>query len=234
MRYWFTWKGTDCRDKGVRLTEMPQIIRPQERVTHVTIPGRAGELTMTEDSDIYESYIQTIPLVIDSAANVKAVEEWLRGTGDVSFCCEPELQQSARVINAVQFSKHSRNSTWWEAEVQFYCDPMKSAVETEDEITVTESGETITNLGDVASRPLIRIIGSGSITIRAGGRRIALTDVESGWEIDSDLEWVMDENGNPLTGVYTGEFPRLSRGSKTIQFTGDVTRLEITPRWRYI
>ena len=234
MRYWFTWKGTNSRDMGIRLREMPQIVRPEERVTHVTIPGRAGELTVTEGSDIYESYIQTIPLIVDSAAHVKTAEEWLRGSGAVCFCCEPTLQQDARVINAVTFTKHSRNSTWWEADVQFYCDPYKSLVETESVINVTESGTTITNPGDIASRPLIKITGSGNITIRAGGRQINLTGVESGWQVDSDLEWVMNAQGNPLASVYTGEFPRLNTGSKIIQFTGSVTKLEVTPRWRYI
>lgn len=234
MRYWFEWNGTDCRTKGIRLQEMPQIVRPEERVTHVTIPGRSGELTVTEDADVYESYIQTIPVIVDSKAHVKDAEDWLRGSGSVTFSCEPTRKQNARVINAVTFKKHSRNSSWWEAEVQFYCSPMKEAVETESAIEVTESGTTVTNPGDVTSRPLITITGSGNITIRAGGRQINLTGVESGWQVDSDLEWVLDGQGNPKTGVYTGEFPRLNKGAKIIQFTGSVTKLTITPRWRYI
>ena len=74
MKYSFTWKGTSSSTKGIKLQEMPPIIRPQERVEHVTIPGRPGDVTLTEGDDIYESYIQTIPLIVDSAANVSEAE----------------------------------------------------------------------------------------------------------------------------------------------------------------
>ena len=234
MHYYFIWNGTNSTNMGIRLQSMPQVVRPEERVSHVTIPGRAGELTLTEGSNIFESYIQTVPIVVDSLAHVKAAETWLKGSGTVTFCCEPERKQNARIINAVTFQKHSRNSSWWEAEVQFYCDPLKEAATTEEDIEITSSGTTVTNPGDVIARPLIVITGSGAITIRAGGQQISLTGVESGWQVDSDLEWVMDAQGNPLAGVYTGEFPLLGTGTKAVQFTGSVTKLTITPRWRYI
>ena len=125
MKYWFEWNGVDCRTKGIRLQSMPEIQRPEERVSHVVIPGRAGELTQTEGADIYNSYIQTIPLIIDNAADVSAAEKWLRGDGYVTFSSQQNLKQRARVINAVTFTKHSRNSSWWEGQVQFYCEPLK-------------------------------------------------------------------------------------------------------------
>lgn len=234
MRYWFEWNGESSAEKGIRLKEMPQIVRPEERVNHVTIPGRAGELTMTQGEDDYESYIQTIPIAVDSLANVKAAEQWLRGDGYVTFCCEPERKQQARVINAVSFTKHSRNSSFWEADVQFYCNPLKAQAVTESTIEITESGQTVTNPGDVSSRPLIVVTGTGDITIRIGLNGLDLESAETGWQVDSDLEWVMSAGGTPMQGVYTGKFPVIPPGTSAVQFTGNVTKLEITPRWRYL
>ena len=45
MKYWFEWNGVRCTTMGIRLQGMPPVQRPEERVTHVVIPGRAGELT---------------------------------------------------------------------------------------------------------------------------------------------------------------------------------------------
>ena len=233
MQYYFLWNGVNCRQRGIRLQSMPEIVRPEERVNHITIPGRSGELTQVEGNDIFNSYIQTIPLVVDNAADVAAAERWLKGDGYVTFCTQPTLQQRARVINAVTFKKHSRNSTWYEADVQFYCSPLKELI-SETNIEVTESGTVIDNPGDVNSKPKIRIVGSGDITIRAGGKAIVLTGVESGWTVDSDTEWILDGQGVPLMGVYTGNFPELEPGEHLIQFTGNVTKLVITPRWRYL
>lgn len=233
MIYWFEWNGVRSTAKGIRLQGMPEIVRPEERVTHVTVPGRAGDLTQNEGTDIYESYIQTIPLIIDSAADVSAAEKWLRGSGYVTFCSQGDLKQKARVINAVTFKKHSRNSSWWEGEVQFYCQPLKEKAN-EAAVEVTSSGTQITNPGDMESRPLITITGSGSVTVRIGEKSISITGAASGWKIDSDLEWVTNSGGTPQMGVYTGKFPTIPVGTSTVQFTGNITKLTIQGRWRYL
>lgn len=232
VRYYFEWNGVRSDTKGIRLQEMPHIIRPQERVEHVTLPGRTGELTLTEGADIYESYIQTIPLIIDNAADVAAAEAWLRGDGYVTFSCQPTLKQRARVINSVDFHKHSRNSNWWVATVQFYCFPLKEP-KTAMAQEVTSSGTTVTNNGSAVSRPKITIEGSGNITLSAGGKTLVLTGVSSGWVVDSEMEWVL-ENNAPKPGVASGEFPVLNPGNNTMLFTGSVTKLTIDKRERYL
>ena len=233
MAYSFTWNGDTSTSKGIRLAALPEIIKPEERVNHVVIPGRAGELTQTEGDDIYNSYIQTIPLIIDNLSDVAAAEKWLRGDGYVTFSGQPALKQRARVINAVTFAKHSKNSSWWEGQVQFYCEPLKQAV-TEAAVDVTTSGATINNPGDVTSFPLITITGTGDITIRIRGKSISLTGVESGWKVDSEAQWVTNALGEPLMNVYTGSFPLLPPGESAVQFTGSVTKLTIDRRSRYL
>lgn len=232
MIYYFSWNGVSCRTKGIRMKSMQEIVKPEERVEHITIPGRAGDLTVLEGDDIYNAYIQTVDLIVDNEADVRAAEKWLRGDGYITFSGQPTLKQKARVINAVNFEKHSRNTAWWEGQVQFYCQPLKEPV-TAAAIEVTSSGTTVNNPGDVESRPKITITGSGDITVRIGERALVLTGVESGWVIDSDTEWVLD-NGAPLPGVYTGEFPRFAPGDNAVQFTGSVTKLTIDGRWRYL
>ena len=233
MIYYFNWNGVSCRAKGIRMQSMPTVIRPEERVNHIVIPGRTGELTQLEGEHIYNSYIQAIPIAVNTENAVREAEAWLQGDGYVTFSSQPDLKQRARVINAVTFRKHSRNSDWWEAEVQFYCEPLKEAAETEENIEVTSSGATVTNPGDVDALPRIEITGSGDITIQMGGNALVLTGVTTGMVIDSDTEWVL-KNGVQQQGVYTGKFPVLKPGDNTVAFTGSVTKLTITPRWRYL
>lgn len=232
MIYSFEWNGVNSRDMGIRLQSMPEIIRPEERIQHVTIPGRAGELTMAEGSDIYNSYIQTIPVAVYTEAAVKAAEAWLRGSGYVTFSGQPGLRQRARVINAVTFTKHGRNSHYWDGQVQFYCEPLKEANPPEADIVLTASG-TVNNPGDVTAYPKIVIEGTGDVTISAGGKSMTLTGIQSGTIVDSETGWVM-YNGAALTGVYTGNFPELPAGESMVAITGSVTSITITPRWRYL
>ena len=96
MKYWFEWNGVKCTTKGIRLQSMPPVIRPEERVQHVTIPGMAGDLTLTEGEDIFQSYIQTVSISVRGWNNVQKVQNWLKGPGDVIFSGEPDRKQRYR------------------------------------------------------------------------------------------------------------------------------------------
>ena len=86
----FIWKGIDCRAMGVILSGPVPIVRPEERVNHVQIPGRAGDLTELEGADIYNSYIQTASIAVKTGARVREIYAWLRGSGYVTFSGEPD------------------------------------------------------------------------------------------------------------------------------------------------
>ena len=119
-RKYFVWKGEDCKAYGIEVQASIPIIRPEERVRHVEIPGRSGDLTQLEGEGIFNSYIQTVTITVPGWYNVREVYNWLRGSGYVTFHGEPDRKQMARVIGAITLTKHSRNSDWWTGEVQFY------------------------------------------------------------------------------------------------------------------
>lgn len=231
-RYWFKWNGTRSDTKNIEINEAPQIIRPEERIEHITIPGRSGDMTLLEGEDIYQSYIQSLSIRVKGASNVPAVESWLRGAGTLTLSSQSGMEQNARVIGAVQLSRHSWNADWWEGDVQFYCDPVKHAVGEED-ITVTTSGTTVNNPGDMTAFPKIAITGSGAVTVTAGGKTLTIPECTSGWVIDSENEWILSGN-TPQSNVCSGDFPVLAKGANTVTFTGSITKLVITPNFRYL
>lgn len=231
-KYWFLWNGASSASKDIVMNAPQEIVKPEERVEHVTIPGRAGDLTITEGDDIWNSYIQTVGIAVKTAAQVPVVENWLKGSGKVTFSSQPGLEQEARVIGAVTLEKHSRHSDWWEGDVQFYCSPIKTDTD-ENDVTVTSSGTTLNNPGDMIAYPLIAITGSGSVTISAGGKTLTIPSCTSGWVIDSENEWILSGT-TPQGNVCSGNFPVLQKGSNTISWTGSITKLVITPRFRYL
>ena len=173
--HYFSWNDTPSYNKHIRVPDRIQIVRPEERIEHVTIPGRAGDLTVTEGEDIYNSYIQTVDISVDGLDNVHEAEKWLTGAGYVTFDNEPTRKQAARIYGSLELKKHSRNVDRWKGSVQFYCSPIKQAI-TEEDITLTESGTTVSNPGDMTAFPLIRIVGSGAVTISAGGKVLSIPE----------------------------------------------------------
>lgn len=235
---YFIWKNKDCRAMGVKLSGPVPIVRPEERVEHVTIPGRSGDLTETEGADIYNSYIQTATILVHGGFRVREIYNWLKGAGYVTFSGEPDRRQRARVIGAITLNKHSYNMDWWTGEVQFYCQPLKEKLQ-EETTTVTSSGTAVTNGGDVISRPKIMMTASStSASITAGGNQIQLTTLTSGhvYQIDAETCEVIDTTpSTPVncTNLSTGDFPVLNPGANTVTGSG-WSKLVINKRERFL
>lgn len=232
MAHWFEFNGTDSREMHIMVPDAVQVVRPEERVEHVIIPGRSGELTQTQGTDIYNSYIQTVPIHVMGQAYLQAAESWLRGEGWVTFDCQPALRQKARIIGAVTFAKVSKNLDVWSGDVQFYCEPWKS-LSAESDIVVTESGTAINNPGQLTALPLITMNGSGRVTLRMGGNALVIPSLTSGWVADSENNWILN-NGRPVMNAWSGAFPALPVGQSLVQWTGNITSLVITPRYRFL
>ena len=232
----FVWKGVDCRSMGILLAGPPAIIRGEERVEHVTIPGRAGELTLTEGDSIFQGYIQTVTMHVKGGYRVRDVQNWLKGAGDVIFSCEPDRKQKARVIGAVTLEKHSRNLDYYSGEVQFYCEPFKEPV-LDEAVVITSSGAAVVNRGDAKSRPLIGAKASGtSMTITAGGNSLTVTGLiaDAWYTVDCEAGMVVSADGTTnLTANSSGNFPILAQGSNEVTGSG-WAELDIWRRERFL
>jgi phage-related protein len=232
----FIWNGIDCRSKGVILRGPAAIIRAEERVNHVEIPGTAGDLTQLEGENIFNSYIQTVSISVKGGYNVRNIYKWLRGSGYVTFSGEPEVKQAARVIGAITLNRVSRNIDHWAGEVQFYCQPFKELLR-ETVTEVTASGTAVRNSGDVTERPVIKVTPSGSTAvISAGGKTLTIQQLTSGTDIWVDCQIMdifnSDRSASLLKGA-TGEFPQLAVGANTVTGSG-WSRLEIHRRERFL
>ena len=233
---YFIWNGMDCRAMGVRLSGPVAIVRPEERVQHVEIPGRSGDLTELEGDQVYNSYIQTASIMVHGGNRVREIYNWLKGSGYVTFHGEPDRKQAARIIGAITLNRHSYNLDWWEGEAQFYCQPLKQLLK-EMPTEVTQAWTVVTNAGDVTSRPRITAKASGtSMTITVGKKSFTLTGLTANTEyiIDSDAMEVTNAAGTTLlTKNSTGAFPMLETGENTLSGSG-WSKLVIERRERFL
>lgn len=95
----------------------------------------------------------------------------------------------------------------------------------------TAAGD-IYNPTEFYSQPLIRVNGSGSGTVTIGNRIITLTGISGYIDIDCELMDCYKGLTNCNSQVTLGEFPQLAPGTTGIDFSGGVTSVEITGRWR--
>lgn len=208
---YFIWKGIDCRSKGVIMQAPAPVIRPEERVNHIEIPGRAGDLTQLQsriEIGSFNSYIQTAQIAVPGL-KMHEVLNWLKGDGYITFSTDPDRKQKARIIGAITLNKHSHNLDWFVGEVQFYCQPLKERIA--DRTISFDSGnytKIIDNQGDLWARPLVKLTTNATsvwfaVTRNANTRRIDIDMTGlSNQDIYIDCE-TMEVYDAPRTGWMT-------------------------------
>ena len=99
------------------------------------------------------------------------------------------------------------------------------------EIRILEPGK-IYNPEDWESRPYIKIVGNGDITLFINNDSFPIRGVDGYIEVDSEMQ--MAYKGTELQNDKTAFSvpPVLLPGANNISFTGEVKEIIIIPRWR--
>ncbi len=232
IKDWFSWNGVRCTEYGIHVSEQPPLTVPAERATFTNVPGRSGSLTTLEGDDVYEDQVLTATCFVSDAVRIPEIAAWLKGAGKVTFANRLGGFYYARIVNQISFEKILRGNPHRSFAVNFRCQPFWYA-EAVPPITLTASGGTITNPGNVSSEPVITVYGSGDITLMVGLTIVELEGISGGITIDSPLMEAYSGTTS-LNGSMSGDFPLLKPGTNAISWSGSVTKVEVRPNWRYL
>lgn len=92
----------------------------------------------------------------------------------------------------------------------------------------------VLNNGTIYSQPILTIYGSGDITLTINGEDFPLYGVQESITIDSERMEVCKGMVNQNSKFGGAAFPRLEVGENTVSWTGNVTKVEIQPKWRWL
>ena len=227
---WFRFKETDSREYGILISSVPERVRPERRVKEIEIPGRSGNLT--QDEETYDAYVISMECSTRGSDRMDEIITWLNGAGDLTLSTEPDKVYQASIYNKISISDqiYLYNSFL----LQFKVQPFKYNINPfADELTLTAQ-TIIRNGGTVYSEPIITVYGSGDITLTINEKDFPLYSVDGSITIDSEMMEVFKGTANQ-NSKYGGEtFPRFEVGENTISWTGNVTKIEIQPKWRWL
>ena len=209
------------------IDKLPSIFKPAKDIEKIEIQGRDGFLT--QDNGSYRSIIKSVECWIKDLSQIDYICSWLTGGGDVTFSNEPDKKYRATIINQIEFSKLTQQ--FHNFIIQFDCQPKKYSIDNPI-ITLTTAG-TVINPATATAKPIIKVLGNGTINLTINSTAITLTDVVDYVTIDSVL---MDAYKDTIlkNNDMSGDFPVLVVGTNTINWSGTVTSVEITPNWRHI
>lgn len=239
MKHFLIFNNVDTRDLGVHIEELPIVARAERMVEFVVVQGRNGYLT--NDFNSYKPIDYDVTFKIKDVNKINQIKKVFNGQGILKLSNQPNVYYKATIINQIDFTRVIR--TYQECLISFKLQPFGYLIDN-NSMTIT-SEDTIENIGNVYSQPTIKVfvnrtqVNGGNGNIYVNEETIALKDVDSGeLVIDCELEECY-RLGND--GLYInmsqhmiGEYICLEIGDNTIGFDGAVTKIEITPNFRYL
>ncbi|AOR22735.1 distal tail protein Dit [Clostridium taeniosporum] len=222
-------------DLGILISKRPSIPSPKRRVNTINIPGRDSNLIFDEKT--YDDITLTVECSVKDKENlankIDDIKAWLFETGqsDLIFSFQDDRKYIAQVVNAIDFKQIYNYFS--EFPIIFNCRPFKYAVENSI-INIIKTGTKISNIGSIESEPIINIYGSGDIVFKVNDQEVSIKGMTEKVILNSVIQDCYDDKGNNLNGKMSGEFLKLKPGENIIEWSGNVTKLELLPNWRWL
>lgn len=233
MTHLLIFNGESSYDYGLLVGAQKSYNAPKRDVTKYSIVGRNGDLVM--DNGRFENIQIDYNIVCKNDFEVlsDAISAWLKSP--TGYCRledshHPEYYRMALVPDAISYETGTLNHSA-KATISFDCKPEKFFFSGEKAERFTAVGE-IFNPSRFASKPLIRVYGSGAGKVAVGAYTVDISAISTYIDIDCDT---MDcfkgtENCNAAVTLAKG-FPQIEAGKNKISFSGAISAVEITGRW---
>lgn len=230
--------GISSADFGIIITNTNQLSGPERNLEMIEVDGRDEALVV--DKGNYKPFELKLECSIDSenidinelARNIK---RWLQS--DFSYkklILSDDDEYYYEAICANKLDIEEVITELGEFQVTFLCKPLRKYINGDNKITII-TPKTIQN-NYMKSKPHIKIIANGDVTININNQKLILKALEDEIIIDCELmnAYKIDKFTNEVINknnkMYS-DFPTLEEGKNKIIWTGEVDKIEITPRW---
>lgn len=229
--FWLDGERSD--NFGLRLQEPIKFGASKPKYDTASVPGRNGTLYRFDGS--YENITGTarcFALQKDTVQNaLYAVSKWCMfqpGYHRLETEEEPEIYRMAVVLSGAETEIRMRALAPFA--LSFDCKPQRYLKSGELPVTLTQSGTVLYNPG-MEALPLIKVYGTGTATLTAGGRTVQIKSLDGLLTLDSDTQNAYKGTLNKNSTISAPEFPVLPPGESAVAWTGGIQGVEIVPRW---
>lgn len=219
--------------KGLLISELPPVVKPQQRTEIEEIDGRDGDIVTKLG---YSAYDRTMLIGLHGDFDIDDVIRFFDSEGDAVFSNEPDKLYKYQILDDIEFERLIR---FRKAKVNFHVQPFKySAVERIKTINAeSEDSFRVLNSGNTVARPRITITGSGTINLSLNNHQMFVINLGNEGYITIDTEEMNAYKGSVLKNrLVTGNYDNfaLTLGMNIISWTGDVDAVSIEKYSRWI
>jgi len=216
----------------MQIENIPSV--PATNIIYETIPINGGEnLTKVKGvTDIDISFDFVYKATADEYLIKKAtIDNWLLSATykELFYSLDENKTYKVKQVKISETKTTSRSVRRFTA--TFTCNGLKYLTSGLKAKIITISGTILNNFGTYKALPLLKIYGTGNITININDKSFTIKNVSDYVVIDGEVKECYKDNINFGRNM-TGEYPVFSIGKNVVSWSGNATKLEITPRWR--
>jgi len=233
MNYLIFNNKNSYSDLGLVFKESISIPISNENVREVKVEGRSG--TLTEKLGTYDDkHIEVNFTSIPNSNLYSTISElilWSNKIINNKLYFHWNLTEYYLVKYVVTDNIKTNLNLYGEFKVTFVCEPFKYG----NEIirTISTNNFSFDYLGSIEAEPVIKVYGSGNITLTINTKNVILTGVNSYITIDSKLKDCYKDT-TLTNSQMSGEFPLIKPGSNIISWIGTVGKIEVSYNETYL
>jgi len=228
----FFYKGINSKDMGIYVSGSGTFNSPERDIERIEIPGKNGELII--DNKRYKNVIIKYPAFIRYKFKdlTDLARMWLLkdvGYQRLEDTYHPDEFRQACFVGPLDFDVRFQNQSG-ECELSFNCLPQRFLKIGEN--LITGSGTIrLWNPTGFPAEPLIRVYGTSGI-LHVGNMNVQINRIDGYIDIDSQSQNAYKGTINCNKDIVkTSVFPVLPEGETGIRGEGNITKIEVRPRW---
>lgn len=215
---------------GLLICELPSISKPQMRILNTEIDGRDGDII---DELGYSSYEKSLSIGLTRDYDINQIIKYFSGKGTLILSNEPDKVYHAAVYAKVDYERLLKFKT---AIIEFHVQPYKYLLD-EESVILDINNETelnVLNVGLERSKPIITLYGEGEVQLSVNGVNVFSINIDDEFVVIDSLEQEAYKDTVLKNRNMIGEFPILEPGQNIIQWTGNVTKIVVEPKSRWL
>ena len=225
--------GVSNEDVGIRLQGSLAISAAVPKVQKISVPGRNGDLHYYDGS--YENRPAQVGAYVYRPDFVKEsfgeINQWLFGSFGYRVLetnDDPEHYMLAMVTNGATVEARIKKLAPFE--LVFDCNPRRFLNTGKGTILITKN-ISINNPTIFSAKPLYKINGTGNGTLTIGAHTASFTALDGYVYYDAETENAYKGTVNKNNTVNAPGGLPFDGGQQVINISGDITSVEIIPRW---
>lgn len=220
-----TYNNKTNKEFGLILTNDVSHEISTNDIEALEIEGRDGAVLL--DHQRLKPIEKAFPFVLKDEVYpaTSKISEWLgaKGWRDLELSWDPNFVYKATVLKTLNIEEVVKR--FGKLRVAFYVHPIKVYKDSR-QLQSISNGQTVQNRGNVPSKPILEITGSGNAEITINERLTRLENLQGGVTIDMQ-NWLMHHNyvaqWDKLLRTESSDYPYLDVGSNRISWTGNIS-----------